>query len=101
MKANIVILENNFEVEFDFEITASGSPEIGPSFSSGGEPAEPAEFAIEILSLCLLKSPELILEVSDWLKDLLVKHLEQNEDVNAAVQDADRDRGSDFDDNVI
>jgi hypothetical protein len=34
------------EVEVDYEITSFGYPATGPSYSSGGEPAEAPEFEI-------------------------------------------------------
>src|SRR5580704_2960752 len=37
--------------EIDFTITP-GSPATGPSYSSGGEPAEPAEIEIDRVWLC-------------------------------------------------
>lgn len=37
-------------LEFEVEMTSKGSPARGPSFSSGGEPAEPSEFEIETIS---------------------------------------------------
>lgn len=37
-------------LEFEVKMTSKGSPARGPSFSSGGEPAEPPEFEIETIS---------------------------------------------------
>jgi hypothetical protein len=35
------------EIAFEVKMTSKGSPARGPSYSSGGEPAEPPEFEIE------------------------------------------------------
>lgn len=102
MKATVTILETNFEVTYDFNITAGGSPETGPSYSSGGEPAEPAEFDIEIIELRLPnQNADVTLDVPKWLEEMLATHLSERDDINEIVQRADQDRSSDFDDNVI
>jgi len=94
MKAAVTILETNFEVEYEFEITASGSPETGPSYSSGGEPAEPAEFEITILGLRIPKQPDdVYLELPKWLEELLATDLSERDDINEVVQRADHERG--------
>lgn len=60
-------LEIEVEIEYDF---TSGSPETGPSYPSGGEPAEPAELSIckvTILSPLACKTLEDVAE--GWLQD--------------------------------
>ena len=37
-------------MEFEVKMTSPGYPATGPSYSSGGEPAEPPEFDIETCS---------------------------------------------------
>ena len=92
MKALISILENNFEVEYDFEITASGSPECWTSY--GGDPAEPAEFVIEVIEIRHANNPDADpLEIPTWLKDVIQTHLETRDDINTIVQTADQERG--------
>ncbi len=39
------------ELEFEVKMTYAGAPASGPSYSSGGEPAEPPEFEIESISI--------------------------------------------------
>ena len=39
------------ELEFEVKMTYAGVPATGPSYSSGGEPAEPPEFEIEHCSI--------------------------------------------------
>ena len=45
------ILGTSFIAEFDYTVTAKAIPESGPSYFSGGEPAEPMQWAIEDLTL--------------------------------------------------
>ncbi len=92
-KAAVTILETNFDVEYDFKITAHGSP---ASYSSyGGDPAEPAEFEIEIIELRTPRQhADVHFEIPAWLDDLLCTHLSERDDVNNVVQQADHERGS-------
>ena len=39
------------ELEFEVKMTYAGAPATGPSYSSGGEPAEPPEFEIENIGI--------------------------------------------------
>lgn len=99
MKVDVTILDTNLEVEYDYKITASGSPESWSAY--GGDPAEAAEFEIEVLGIAFPKqaadAPEL--ELPTWLKDILTTHLYNRDDVNEIVQRADQERGShDLDD---
>jgi hypothetical protein len=102
MKATVTILDTNLEVEYDFEITAHGCPERGPSYSSGGEPAEPAEFELEVLGIEFPKQhADVHLELPEWLKDMLTSHLYERDDINEIVQRADSECGYDPDDERI
>jgi hypothetical protein len=95
--ATIQICGEDFEVEYDFKITHSGSPESYSSY--GGDPAEPAEFEIELLALQRPKQPDAApgLEMPKWLKDLIEQHLSERDDINEIVQQADMERDP-FDD---
>lgn len=98
-QVTVTLLETNFEVEYDFKITTHGYGDSGPSLEHPGDPPEPAEFDLEILSINLPKGSEL--ELPDWLKKIIEQHLYERDDVNDAVQEADQEdgRGSDnFDD---
>ena len=98
MKATITILENELEVEFDFEITAHGSAGCAPSLSYAGDPPEAAESDIEVLGLEFPKqAADVHLDVPTWLKDLIATHLAERDDINEIVQNADQDRSSDDD----
>ena len=94
MKATVTLLDSvNLEVEYDFKITAHG---CGESWSVyGGDPAEAAEFDIEILGIEFPKQhADVHLDMPDWLRDLLTTHLLERDDINAIVQQADYERGS-------
>ncbi len=101
MKATVTLFDAvNLEVEYDFKITAHGCPESWSSY--GGDPAEPAEFDIEILGIEFPKQhADVHLDLPEWLKDILTAHLLERDDINEIVQEADYERGGDFDDNVI
>ena len=45
------MLGTSFIAEFDYTVTAKAIPESGPSYVSGGEPAEPMQWAVEDLTL--------------------------------------------------
>jgi hypothetical protein len=93
MKADILICGNDLEVEYDFTITASGAPESWSAY--GGDPAEPAEFDIEVLSVSFPKqAADVTLEIPAWLNDLIVTHLCEREDICTIVQQADQERGN-------
>jgi hypothetical protein len=94
MKATVTILETNFDVEYDFDITASG---CGESWSAyGGDPAEPAEFDLTILSIAVPNQhADVTLELPTWLHDLIANHLYERDDINEIVQRADQERGMD------
>lgn len=98
MIATVTILETNFEVEYDYDITASG---CGESWSAyGGDPAEPAEFDLTILGIAAPnQAADVTLELPIWLSDLILNHLYERDDINEIVQKADQERGGyDYDD---
>lgn len=51
----VYITVNDVEVaaEIDYRVTSWGAPASGPSYSSGGEPAEPPEFEIDKITVNL------------------------------------------------
>lgn len=98
MQATVTILENNFEVEYDFTITAHGSNGTAPSLTYPGDPPEPAEFDIEIIEIRVPnQAADVQLDIPMWLKDLLTTYLLDRDDINEVVQQADRDRANDHD----
>lgn len=91
MEASVDIAGEELIVEYVFKITSHGCPATGPSYSSGGEPAEGAEFEIEVLGA---RFPKQHADVPDpelpgWLKDVLTTHLMERDDINEIVQRAD------------
>ncbi len=82
------------EVEYDFNITASGNGGTAPSLTYPGDPPEPAEFNITINTLRFPKQHADVpnLEIPAWLKDLLEQHLSERDDINDIVQLADQER---------
>ena len=50
MKAYPTIAGAEYIVDYDYKITSPGAPEQGPSYSSGGQPAEPL-VEIKVLDL--------------------------------------------------
>lgn len=96
--ATVTILETNFDVEYEFDITTHGNGGTAPSMTYPGDPPEPAEFDIEVLSISLPSAvADVTLEMPIWLKDLITAHLYERADVNDVVQQADQDRASDHD----
>lgn len=99
MKATVTLLETNLEVEYDFNITTGGC-----SSNGWDEPGWAAEFDIEVLGISFSgksshpSAPDIELQLPKWLSDLLATHLSAREDINTIVQQADQDRGSDYDD---
>lgn len=97
MEAEVEIAGHDLIVEYVFSITAHGCPATGPSYSSGGEPAEAAEFELTVLGLRFPKQHADVpaLEIPAWLKDILTTHLAERDDINEIVQRDDYERGSD------
>lgn len=89
-KVNITILETNFEVEFDFKITAPSYGGSGPSFLSPGEPPKPCEYEIEVLTLYRAGYSE-PLDLPAWLKEVLEEELQQNDAVYEIVAESEHD----------
>ena len=100
METDVVIGGQSLIVEFEIKITAHGHPATGPTYSSGGEPAEAAEFEVAVYGARFPKQhadvPEL--ELPQWLKDLLETHLMERDDINDIAQRMDyEDSGPDPD----
>jgi hypothetical protein len=90
MKTDIDILGQSFEVDYEFAILTHGRPEMGPTWYSGGEPAEAAEFEVRDISISV-SHPHASLPAPDWLQTLIREHLENRDDINEIVQQADRE----------
>jgi hypothetical protein len=89
--ATVEIAGVEIEAEYDFTITHSGCS------ATWDDPAEPAEFDIEVLRLRFSQQAADVpdLEIPEWLKDLLNQHLAERDDINDVVQAADMERDDD------
>jgi hypothetical protein len=85
----IEILEQQFLVDFEVKITSIGYPAKGPSYASGGEPAEPPEYEINVLKLYLplISENKLQLILPEWLKVRIAEYLENNDAVSDIVDE--------------
>ena len=91
MDFGVEIAGKEYIVGCDITITASGSPESGPSYYSGGEPAESCEFEVEVYSLRDGGSgPEL--ELPEWLRKHLTTYLSEWDKVVEAANQLDMER---------
>lgn len=96
MKTTIEVAGHELTVEYDFKITAHGCPESGPSYYSGGEPAEPAEFEIEVIDIRFPKqASDVELFMPEWLNQIINTHLSERDDINDIIQQAAYDNPED------
>ena len=73
----INILGTDYVVDFDYKITAKGCPARGPSYASGGEPADPMEYEITLDSIYFDGiEPFAELEVPAWLQGQITEFLQ-------------------------
>src|SRR5208282_3268347 len=87
------ILGCNFMAEVEYRVTSKGCPEQGPSYSSGGEPAEPPEWEIEEIGLYRLAADDkgpLWLEVPKWLFNIVAGSYEVNQAIIEEIADEDK-----------
>ena len=91
MDHSIVIAGFDYNVSYDFKITAHGNHGVAPSLSYPGDPPEPPEFEIEVIDLRVDTQEGLgpSLELPAWLKSQLETYLSENGDVFQAVCEAD------------
>lgn len=105
MDAFTTIAGSDYVVTYDYKITSPGAPEQGPSYASGGQPAEPMEYEVTVTGLyadnCKPNASAKLLEIPAWLRDELIEHLtcDLDSDVYQAVVKAERERrdaGADY-----
>ena len=96
----ILLGGNSVEVEADLEFTFQpGEPEQGPSYASGGQPAEPAHVedvwckGIKFSGRDFLS----ILEMPVWLREWIAENADREALAESAVEDrkAERDAAAD------
>ena len=91
MLCNVKIAGRDYVVEFDYKITSHGSPMVGPSWNSPGEPAEPAEWEIDGTISLKADGPDAKpdeLEIPKWLEEALHTAISEDEKVNDKIQEA-------------
>ncbi len=93
------ILDADFVAEIEYRITSRGAPETGPTYSCGGQPAEPPEWDIEDVQLreyhprpLLAANP--LLDVPKWLFELISEHDKVSEAIYEAIW---KDERADYD----
>ncbi len=101
MHAMFQIAKADYLVEFSYRITATGRPARGPSYACGGEPADPMEYEVTVKTIVPDDGTNVFptLEMPEWLKDALTLHLQESDEVYAAIEeDAAARSGPDPDD---
>lgn len=83
--------EVNLDVEVEFTCVSRGRPESGPTYSCGGEPAEPPEFQIDRV---MHDGKDIMSQLSDDVLDVLREEVAEQYD----EQGPDEDGRSDDDD---
>ena len=79
----IEIAETEYAVDYDYRITCRAQPATGPTYSCGGQPAEPMEYEVTVTSLSL-DAPgggQPALEMPKWLKDQIEETLQESDSV--------------------
>ncbi len=91
MNAYLTIAGADYIVGYDYKITSPGAPEQGPSYDSGGQPAEPFEFEVEFVSLSKDEGggKETSVECPSWLKAEIETWLYEDADgkIYAAIEE--------------
>ena len=91
-EVTIQIAEADFVVEFSYKVTAKAHPAAGPTYSSGGEPASPMEYEVNIISLREDKgasSP--LLPILSWLYRVIERYLLESDMVYEAIEEMERE----------
>ena len=100
MDAYLTIAGAEYIVGYDYTITSPGAPEQGPSYASGGQPAEPFEFEVRFVDLRKDEGggKETPVDCPAWLKDALESWLYEDSDgrVYAAIEKDDSDRVANY-----
>src|ERR1035437_10372361 len=102
MHTHLTIAGADYIVEYDYKITSPGAPEQGPSYSCGGQPAEPMENEVTFAELRTDEGggKETPVECPGWLKAEIENWLYEDADgkVYAAIEeDAANDREDELD----
>ena len=99
MHAFLTIAGAEYIVGYDYKITSPGAPEQGPSYASGGQPAEPFEFEPTFVSLSKDEGggKETPVDCPAWLKAEIETWLYEDPDgrIYEAIEQAECDRIAD------
>lgn len=91
MKTCFTLLGSDFVADFDYKVTSRGCPARGPSYSSGGEPAEAVEYEVELNDLRedLPGRTSAPLACPVWLMCLIKDHIQESDDVAREIEEAE------------
>ena len=91
MKAYLTIAGAEYIVDYNYKITSPGAPEQGPSYASGGQPADPMEFEITFVSLSKDEGGggETFCACPEWLQSEIETWLDEDKDgkIYAAIEE--------------
>ena len=85
----ITILDCDFEVSFDYEMTHKGCAARIHDIPERNYPAEDAEYKITITMLRKFLPDDLkgkYVTVPDWLEDLIIEYLHESDKVNELIR---------------
>jgi hypothetical protein len=80
--------ELNLDVEVEYTLISKGRPEQGPTYSCGGQPAEPPEFQIDRV---MCNGVDILLALSEDTLDLLRDEVAEDYDAEPDCDDRDDD----------
>lgn len=96
MDAYLTIAGAEYIVGYDYNVTSPGAPARGPSYASGGQPAEPFEFETTFVSLSKDEGGGKTTPVDcpEWLKHELETWLYEDSDgrIYAAIEREEGER---------
>lgn len=80
--------ELNLDVEIEYTLISKGRPEQGPTYSCGGQPAEPPEFQIDRV---MCNGVDILLALSEDTLDLLRNEVAEDYDAEPDCDDRNDD----------
>ena len=100
MRTYLTIAGAEYVVDYSYDITSPGAPEQGPSYASGGQPAEPFEWEPTFIALAKdLGGGEIsTVECPKWLQTEIETWLYEDSDGNiyAAIEMAEADKVAEY-----
>ena len=78
----IEIAGTEYAVDYDYRVTCRAQAATGPTYSCGGQPAEPMEYEITVTGLSLdAPGNQTALEMPKWLKEAIEEALQDSSSV--------------------